>query len=114
MSRHCLICDSRAVLPKDAAVGIALLVGILDGVLQGIRRPGVPRAAADARPGAALGELFDITLCGAAGALAGHQVGLLGSQDVAKFWFSGHNCLCLRCGATFDEQPAERVSGDTG
>jgi hypothetical protein len=101
-------------MPKDAAVGIALLVGMLDGVLHGLRRPGVPIPAADVRPGSALGELFDITLCGAAGALAGRQVGLEVSQDVAKFWFGSHNCLCLRCGATFDEQAEERVSGDPG
>ncbi|WP_137819617.1 hypothetical protein [Pseudomonas sp. 2FG] len=114
MSRHCLICDSIAVLPKDAALGIALLIGVLDGVLHGIRQPGMPTPTTDSGPGSALGELFEATLCGAAGALAGNQVGLLVSQDVAKFWFGSHNCLCLRCGATFNEQPEERSSGDTG
>lgn len=105
MSRHCLICDSSAVLPKDAALGITLLIGILDGVLHGIRQPGMPTPTLDSPPGSALGELFEATLGGAAGALTGHQLGLQGSQDVAKFWFGSHNCLCLRCGATFDEQP---------
>ncbi len=114
MSRHCLICESIAVLPKVAALGIALLVGMLDGVLHGIRQPGVPIPATDSRSESALGEWLDITLCGAAGALAGSQLGLQVSQDVAKFWFGSHNCLCLRCGATFDEQAEERVSGDPG
>ncbi|MFC5698366.1 hypothetical protein ACFPU0_22795 [Pseudomonas sp. GCM10022186] len=114
MGQHCLICDSSAVLPKDAALGITLLIGILDGVLHGIRQPGMPTPATDSRPGSALGELLEATFCGAAGALAGNQVGLQASQDVAKFWFGSHNCLCLRCGATFDEQSEGRSSGDTG
>lgn len=84
--------------------GIALLVRTLDGVLHGIRRSGLPIPAADSRPGLALGKWFDITLGGAASALAGSQLGLQVSQDVAKFWFGSHNCLCLRCGATFDQQ----------
>ncbi len=37
MNRHCLICESRAVMTSDAAKGLALLVGLIDGAAQGAR-----------------------------------------------------------------------------
>ena len=34
------------------------------------------------------------------------------AEDVAKYHFAGFNCLCLRCGALFDE-PGEKESSKT-
>ena len=33
MNRQCLICDSSAVLTRDAAKGLTLLAGLLDGAI---------------------------------------------------------------------------------
>lgn len=37
MNRQCLICESRAVMTRDAARGLALVVGLNDGAIQGAR-----------------------------------------------------------------------------
>lgn len=39
MNRQCLICDSSAVLTKDAAKGLTLLAGLLNGAIKGAQRP---------------------------------------------------------------------------
>src|SRR5690606_40027160 len=38
MNRQCLICDSSAVLTRDAAKGLTLLVGLFNGAIKGARR----------------------------------------------------------------------------
>ena len=38
MNRRCLICESDAILTKDAAVGIVLLVGIAGGWLRDVHQ----------------------------------------------------------------------------
>ncbi|WP_260466426.1 hypothetical protein [Pseudomonas luteola] len=35
---RCLICESKAILTRDVAKGIALLVSLADSALQGLRR----------------------------------------------------------------------------
>lgn len=37
MNRQCWICESRAVMTRKAAKGLALLVGLIDGAAQGAR-----------------------------------------------------------------------------
>lgn len=47
MNRQCLICDSSAVLTRDAAKGLTLLAGLLNGAIKGARRPGEGGCHAD-------------------------------------------------------------------
>ena len=39
MNRQCLICDSSAVLTRDAAKGLTVLIGLLNGAIEGAQRP---------------------------------------------------------------------------
>ena len=39
MNRQCLICDSSAVLTRDAAKGLTLLIGLFNGAIEGAQRP---------------------------------------------------------------------------
>lgn len=99
MNRQCLICESQAVMTRDAARGLALLVGLIDGAIQGIR--------------SAPGECgHDMLMSGLAAITPAYPAARDAAKDVARFHFAGFDCLCLRCGALFDAEVAnqERLS----
>ncbi|TWV87740.1 hypothetical protein FQA91_32360 [Pseudomonas aeruginosa] len=90
MNRQCLICDSSAVLTRDAAKGLTLLAGLLNGAIKGTRRPGEGGCHAD-------------LLSGLAAVAPAYPEARKAAEDVGRFHFAGFDCLCLRCGALFDE-----------
>ena len=101
MRRQCLICESDAILTKKAAIGIALLTGTADGFLQGVYRT---HSTSDGTSRAhSIGYLFSLLLGGLEAAISGNRAGLLAGEDVARYHFGGFSCLCLRCGARFDD-----------
>ncbi|PBJ92156.1 hypothetical protein CMV24_28630 [Pseudomonas plecoglossicida] len=94
MNRPCLICDSRAVMTRDAAKGLALLVGLTDGAAQGSR--------------SAPGECHrDMLMNGLAAITPTSSAALDAAEDVAHFHFGGFDCQCLRCGGLFDAAAAD-------
>ncbi|MBH9296388.1 hypothetical protein [Pseudomonas aeruginosa] len=97
MNRQCLICDSSAVLTREAAKGLTLLVGLLNGVIKGAQRSHEGSGHAD-------------VLCGLAAVAPAYPETQKAAEDVARFHFTGFDCLCLRCGALFDET-AENEGG---
>ncbi|WP_442112011.1 hypothetical protein [Pseudomonas sp. NUPR-001] len=97
MNRQCLICESRAVMPRDAAKGLALLVGLIDGAAQRAR----------SAPGACN---RDMLMSGLAAITPTYPAALDAAEDVARFHFRGFDCLCLRCGALFDAAIADQES----
>lgn len=98
MIRQCLICDSRAVLPQEAARGIALLAGLADGALRGVQ---------DTNQGTQDRLGYNSLLSGLAAIAPTYPSALQLAEDVAKYHFAGFDCLCLRCGALFDEAVKE-------
>ncbi|WP_060495074.1 hypothetical protein [Pseudomonas sp. GTC 16482] len=94
MNRQCLICESRAVMPRDAAKGLALLVGLVDGALQGVRS--TPSVCS-----------HGMLMSGLAAITPTYPAALDAAEDVARFHFGGFECLCLRCGALFDAAVAD-------
>lgn len=90
MNRQCLMCDSSAVLTRDAAKGLTLLVGLLNGAIKGTQRQHVGTGYAD-------------LLSGLAAVAPAYPEARKAAEDVARFHFAGFGCLCLRCGALFDE-----------
>ena len=95
-----LICDSQAILTLEAARGIALLIGLADGALRGSQNT---HENAQGRPG------YNSLLSGLAAIAPAYPSALRVADDVGKYQFSGFDCLCLRCGALFDEKTAEPV-----
>lgn len=100
MIRQCLICDSKAVLTLEAARGIALLLGLADGAVRGAQNT---QESPQGRPG------YGSLLNGLAAIAPAYPSALRVADDVGKYQFSGFDCLCLRCGALFDEEAAEPV-----
>ena len=98
MLRQCLICESRAVLTQEAAMGIALLVGLANGALQGAQN-----AQQDGQD--RLG--YSALLNGLAAISPTYPTALRVAEDVAKYHFAGFDCICLRCGALFNEGAEE-------
>ncbi len=100
MSRQCLICDSQAVLTLEAAKGIALLISLADGVVRGAQNT---HESPQDRP------RYNSLLSGLAAIVPAYPSALRVADDIGKYQFSGFDCLCLRCGALFDEEAAEPV-----
>lgn len=90
MSRYCLICESRAVITREAAKGLALLIGLVDSAIQGAQR-----AQAENSHDALTNWLAEI--------IPSYPSALRVAEDVGRFHFAGFDCLCLRCGARFNE-----------
>jgi hypothetical protein len=89
MNKRCLICESEAVLTRDASKGLALLAGLLAAALRGGKQ--TPS-----------GHGYDSLLNGLAAVTPACAEALQGAEDVARHNFAaGFDCLCLRCGAAF-------------
>ncbi|HHW2834300.1 TPA: hypothetical protein ACUT80_003296 [Pseudomonas aeruginosa] len=90
MGRQCLICASSAVLTRDAAKGLTLLFGLFNGAIKGAQRPHE-------------GSGHSALLNGLAAVTPAYPAARKAAEDVVRFHFAGFDCLCLRCGALFDE-----------
>lgn len=98
MLRQCLICESRAVLTQEAAMGIALLVGLANGALHGAQN-----AQQDGQDHLGYSALLN----GLAAISPTYPTALRAAEDVAKYHFAGFDCICLRCGALFNADAEE-------
>ncbi|OSO75022.1 hypothetical protein B6N17_001650 [Stutzerimonas stutzeri] len=90
MSRQCLICESKAVITCEAAKGLALLLGLVDGAIHGARRAPVKGS-------------HDALTNGLTEILPSYPLALRAAEDVERFHFAGFGCLYLRCGARSNE-----------
>lgn len=79
-------------------MGIALLVGLANGALQGAQN-----AQQDGQD--RLG--YSALLNGLAAISPTYPTALRVAEDVAKYHFAGFDCICLRCGALFNEDAEE-------
>jgi hypothetical protein len=101
MGTQCLICESSAVIDRQAARSIVLAIGVLREFMQAwkpLQSEGEPAQWL-------LHRLSD------ARSAATHIHPDVRSfiADVERYQFGGFDCLCLRCGARFDA-PSEAAS----
>jgi hypothetical protein len=79
-------------------MGIALLVGLANGALheaQNAQLDGQDRLG------------YSALLNGLAAISPTYPTALRVAEDVAKYHFAGFDCICLRCGALFNEDAEE-------
>lgn len=106
MTTRCLICNSSVVLSKDAAQAIVRLIGALDGFLRGIQRSTRPPATASSlHCESPLERAFSLMIDGISDAASSWADTSDFIHDVRKHQCMEYDCLCLRCGAKYDEQP---------
>lgn len=103
MATRCLICNSSVVLSKEAAKALALLTGTLDGFLDGLQRSAGHHSATPDQNERPLERAFNLMIDGVAGASSRWADTQDFIRDVRKYQFMECDCLCLRCGAKFDE-----------
>lgn len=96
---ECLICNSSAVLTRDAAKAIARMLGIAESFIKGARRVAVSANSADTQP---LVQGVDLLIGGASAITADWEGIDIWIQDMQRYQFMGYTNLCLRCGALFD------------
>ncbi len=96
MSKQCLICDSPAILSRQAAVGIFLLIGLTNSALKSAQNTNETRRGL-------------IWLLGAAAGIApAYPEALRNAERVTKAHLSRFGHVCLECGALFgsaEEKP---------
>ena len=90
MNRQCLICDSSAVLTRDAGKRLTVLMGLLNGAIEGAQRP-------HERSGQSA------LLSGLAAVVPAYPAARKEADEVVRFHFADFDSLCLRCGALFNE-----------
>lgn len=103
MPTPCLICNSSVVLTKDAAQVIASLIGSLDAFLKGIQSPTEPGAPAQVNQRSPLEQAFNCMLQGMSAVHTSWPDTHAFIKDVRRHQFMEYQCLCLRCGAKYDE-----------
>ncbi len=104
MSRRCLICESSAILTKDAAVSIALIMGIAGGWLQAVQQVNKDTQSHTETP---LEHWYSLLLDGLASVVPSYHSALQIASDVTRYQFASFNCHCLRCGAIFNDASVE-------
>lgn len=96
---ECLICNSSAVLTRDAASAIACVLGMTASFIKRAQRVAVSASSADAQP---LAQALN-TITGGISAISSDWEGInTWIQDMQRYQFMGYTNLCLRCGALFD------------
>ena len=105
MTPRCLICDSKAVLSKEAANAAVLLIGTIDSFLLGVRQVHTQglESALDTRPESLLVQLLDLIGESVSSATSGYTAMTAFARDLQKYQFGHYVYLCLRCGARFDQ-----------
>jgi hypothetical protein len=94
-----LICESRAILTQEAAIGIVLLVGLAEGWL---RASHSTRKPTPSQPPSPLAPWYSLLLSGLASVVPSYRSALQVAADITRYQFGGFNYQCLRCGATFE------------
>lgn len=99
MLKRCLVCESRAILPREAAMGIVLLLGLAEGWARANYIHHKPTMVHTNSP---LSHWFGMLLSGLASMAPGYRCALQVAADVGRYQFGSFDYLCLRCRATFD------------
>ena len=82
MSRRCLICESSAILTKDAAVSIALIMGIGGGWLQAVQQAHKDTQSHTETP---LEHWYNLLLDGLASVVPSYHSALQIASDITRY-----------------------------
>lgn len=105
MPLRCLICESKSVLPKEAANTAVLLIGTIDNCLLGVRQLHIQDSGIDSgiKHQSLLMQLLDLIGESVSSATSGYPAMAAFTRDVQRYQFGRYDHICLRCGAKFDQ-----------
>ncbi|MBV7515891.1 hypothetical protein [Pseudomonas sp. PDM25] len=105
MSAYCLICDSKAVLSKEAAHMAVMLIGTMESILVGMShtRAKEPAINPPTRPESHLLHLLELMGQGLSEARSECSAMNAFANDVQQYQFGPYDFFCCRCGARFDK-----------
>lgn len=112
MTQLCLICDTKAVLSKEAVDEAVVLIGIIDGFLLDVRQVDIQglEMAPGTRPGSLLVQLLDLIGGSVSSATSGYIALTAFAKAMQKYQFDHYDRLCFRCGAKFYSSPPKQHS----
>lgn len=110
METRCLICESTLIITKAQAQACSLLLGTLGGFLRGFTQT----QHMNDRVGVNVQAGLELVARGVDGATSGCAQSWEFAQDVQRYHFGDFDCLCLRCGARFDQQPSADLTPQPG
>lgn len=96
---ECLICNSSAVLTRDAASTIARMLRITESFIKGAQQAAVSASSAASQP---LAQVLNMITGGTSAVSSDWESINTWIQDMQRYQFMGYTNLCLRCGALFD------------
>ncbi|PYC29609.1 hypothetical protein DMO17_02625 [Aquipseudomonas alcaligenes] len=102
MPIHCLICNSSAVISKDAAKAIIQLICALNGIVLRAQQASLAKQAGHETE-APFERVMNMMVEGVCAAASSCVASAELVNDVHKYHFMHYRYLCLRCGARFDE-----------
>lgn len=103
MSPRCLICDSSAVVSAQAVSAVVLLISVLHGFMKAARHLPAKDTAVQKGTSPSLEQVLGLVTDGVRESKQKWAESQSFLQDVQRFQFMQFECLCLRCGAMFDE-----------
>lgn len=103
MSIRCLICDSSVVVSAEAVSAVVLLISVLHGFLKAARQHSTTNTAAQGSELPSMEQVLGLVTDGVRESKQKWVESQSFLQDVQRFQFMQYDCLCLRCGAMFDE-----------
>lgn len=115
METRCLICESILVITKAQAQACSLLLGTVGGFLHGFTQARSQLTEdRKSRIGESVQAGLELVAGGVDGATSGCAMSWEFAQDVQRYHFGDFDCLCLRCGARFDQQPSAGLTPQPG
>lgn len=101
MVTYCLICNSTAVVSKDAITNVVLLTGTQESFLLGMKDAQTDQP--ETEQSSFLRQALARIRQGVSRATSDYLATMVFAQDVQKYQFSHYDYLCLRCDAMFDQ-----------
>jgi uncharacterized membrane protein len=89
MLKRCLVCESRAILPREAAMCIVVLLGLAE---DWVRANHIHHYGPTQPP---LTPWYGMLLSGLASMAPSYRCALQVAPDVSRYQFGSFNCLCL-------------------
>lgn len=114
MSTRCLICESSAVLSSESVGTLVMLASVMGGFINVARQLSASEVTTPGAKSSNLELALGFVKEGFEQAQQQWAENQSFLQDARRFQFMQHDCLCLRCGALFNNTSEPELNPDSG